>query len=63
MASSQAFTIEVRGRSAGIVIAERGGFMFFAADGDFHTLDRRLFKRVRQAEEAVRQLMGGRSTP
>jgi len=41
MSSTQAFAIEVRGRSAGIVVAEQGGFMFFAADGVFRALDRR----------------------
>ena len=53
MSASQAFAIEVQGRSAGIVVAEPGGFMFFAADGAFRSLDRRVFKRVGQAEQAA----------
>ncbi len=53
MSSTQAFAIEVLGRSAGIVVAEPGGFMFFAADGAFRALDRRVFKHVGQAEQAA----------
>ena len=53
MSASQAFAIEVHGRSAGIVVAEQGGFVFFAADGAFRALDRRVFKHVGQAEQAA----------
>jgi len=57
MSSLQAFAIEVYGRSAGIVIAERSGFMFFASDTMFRQLDRRVFKHIGQAERAARQLV------
>ena len=60
MSSSQAFAIEVHGRSAGIVVADRGGFMFFAADGAFRALDRRVFKHVGQAERAAVEIANGR---
>ncbi|MEI6559640.1 MAG: hypothetical protein WCO00_14650 [Rhodospirillaceae bacterium] len=56
MSAAQAFAIEVQGRSAGIVVAEQGGFVFFAADGAFRSLDRRVFKHVGQAEQAVVRL-------
>ncbi len=54
MSASHAFAIEVHGRSAGIVVAERGGFMFFAAERAFQSLERRLFKQVVHAERAAR---------
>ena len=63
MSRAQAFAIEVCGRSAGIVVAERGGYMFFAADGDFRSLDRRLFDQVAQAERAVDQVIGRNGRP
>lgn len=53
MSATQAFAIEVQGRSAGIVVSEPGGFVFFAADGAFRALDRRVFKHVGQAEQAA----------
>ncbi len=61
MRSTQAFAIEVHGQSAGIVVAEQGGFVFFAADGAFQALDRRVFKGVGQAERAAVELAGDRS--
>ena len=59
MSAAQAFAIEVRGRSAGIVVAEPGGYVFFAADGAFRALDRRVFKHVGQAEQAAVLLADG----
>ncbi len=53
MSAAQAFAIEVHGRSAGIVVSEPGGFVFFASDGAFRALDRRVFKHVGQAEQAA----------
>lgn len=50
--------IEIQGRSAGIVVGLRGGFMFFAADPLFKALERRVFKQVAQAEYASFQLLG-----
>ncbi|PWC33983.1 hypothetical protein [Azospirillum sp. TSO35-2] len=55
MSQTNAYTIEVQGRSAGIVVAERGGFTFFTADWAFRDLDRRVFRNVGQAQRAARQ--------
>ena len=60
MAPAQAFAIEVHGRSAGIVVADRGRFVFFAADGAFRSLDRRVFQHVGQAEQAAVKLASER---
>lgn len=63
MSLAQAFAIEVKGRSAGIVVADRGEFVFFAADGAFRALDRRVFKHVGQAERAAVQLVCDHTKP
>jgi len=60
MHDSNAFAIEVQGRPAGVVVAERGGFTFFVADQAFRELDGRFFRRVEQAERAARQLAAAR---
>ena len=57
MSVPHAFAIEVHGRSVGIVVAERGGFMFFAAERAFQALERRVFKHVTHAEKAARQVL------
>ena len=57
MSNARAFAIEVHGHSAGIVIAQRGGFMFFAAGRAFQSLDRRVFRHVTHAESAARQIL------
>ena len=57
MSVPQAYVIEVAGRSAGIVIADRGGYIFFCSDGDFRSLDRKLFSHVQQAERAANKLL------
>lgn len=54
---SQAYAIEVHGRSAGIAVAERGGFVFFAADHAFRDLEGRTFRRLRHAERAASQVL------
>jgi hypothetical protein len=59
----RAYAIEINGKSAGIVIADRDGFTFFAADRDFRNLDRRVFRRIDQAERAVRRLDAQLSRP
>ena len=55
-AAPTAYAIEVQGRSAGIVVAERGGFTFFVSDWAFKDLDRRTFRNIGQAERAARQV-------
>lgn len=57
LSMTQAFAIEVAGHSAGIAVADRGGFVFYAADHLFWELDRRTFRRLRQAEQAARALL------
>lgn len=54
---SQAYAIEIHGRSAGIAVAERGGFVFFAAEQPFHKLDGRTFRHLRHAEKAAAELL------
>src|SRR3546814_16497428 len=56
MNDNHAFLIEVYDRSAGIVIAERGGYRFFAADQDWSSLDGQRFTTVPRAEQAARRL-------
>lgn len=59
MSNAHAFAIEVHGRAAGIVVAERGGFMFFAAERTFQSLERRVFKEVAHAERAALRTLAG----
>lgn len=54
---TQAFAIEIGGRSAGIAVAERGGFVFHAADRAFRELDRRSFTRLRHIERAAERIV------
>lgn len=46
---SAGFTVQ-----AGIVVREEGGFRFFAATHAFNTLEGRLFKSPKAAEQAAR---------
>jgi hypothetical protein len=57
MSAPHAFAIEIHGRSAGIVVVERGGLMFFAAERAFQSLERRVFKAVGHAEKAALRLL------
>ncbi|CAO3459007.1 hypothetical protein [Azospirillum argentinense] len=61
MSTSNAYAIEVQGRSAGIVVAGQGGFTFFVSDWSFKDLDRQTFRNVVQAERAAKQLAARRS--
>ncbi|TWA80421.1 hypothetical protein FBZ83_109230 [Azospirillum brasilense] len=61
MSASNAYAIEVQGRSAGIVVAGQGGFTFFVSDWSFKDLDRQTFRNVGQAERAAKQLAARRS--
>jgi len=53
----KSFAIEVAGRSAGIVVADRDGYTFHAADWAFKALNRRRFAAPAHAERAVRRVM------
>jgi len=57
MANHESYAIEIRGKAAGIVVAERGGYTFFASDRAFKDIDQRTFRNVRHAERAARELM------
>lgn len=51
-----AFIIEVGDEAPGLVVRERGGFRFVAADGRYASLDGRLFRDPTAAERAARDL-------
>jgi hypothetical protein len=53
---SGAFVIEIEDQTAGLVLAEKGGFRFRASDPIFRKLDGRLFSHVRQARAAAAEL-------
>lgn len=53
---SGAFVIEIEDQTAGLVLAEKGGFRFRASDPIFRKLDGRMFAHVRQARAAAAQL-------
>ena len=53
---AKGFMIGVEGRAAGIVVEERGGFRFFASGDVFRQADRRLYRRVGDAERSLRDL-------
>lgn len=63
MNKGNAFTIEVHGEPAGIVIKEGSRFIFFASSRDFESLERQVFRGVDQAERAARQLKPANSRP
>lgn len=50
------FIIEINGKAAGLVVEEKGGFRFFASHRIFWKLDGRIYRRVREAEKAARNL-------
>jgi hypothetical protein len=55
---SKAYIIEVHQRTAGIVASEGSGFVFFSSDRAFDRLEGREFRSARDAERAVRALLG-----
>ena len=57
---SDATIIEIRGEAAGIVARTGRGFAFYAAQAPFYRLERRLFRSVREAERAARELIARR---
>ena len=57
MSSSQAYAIEVQGNSAGIVVANAGHFIFYAADWAFGPLHRKPFRSPAHAERAARDVL------
>jgi hypothetical protein len=53
---SGAFVIEIEDRAAGLVLAEKGGFLFRASDPIFRKLDGQMFPHVSQARTAATQI-------
>jgi hypothetical protein len=52
---ASAHVIEVGDITAGIVVFERGGFRFFAAERAFHPLEGALFRTIDRATRAARE--------
>jgi hypothetical protein len=50
---SDSYIIEVKSKTAGIVVRDRMGYRFFAADNDFNSLEGRYFRTAREAERAA----------
>ena len=50
---SDSYIIEVSSRAAGIVIRDKMGYRFFAANQDFNSLEGRYFRSAREAERAA----------
>jgi hypothetical protein len=50
---SDACIIEVRSRTAGIVVRDGDSYFFFAAHGDFHALERQPFDSLSAAQAAA----------
>lgn len=57
---SDSYIIEVQSEPAGIVVKDKGRFRFFAASGDFFSLEGRYFGSAREAERAATELRAGR---
>jgi hypothetical protein len=55
-----AYIIEVRDRTAGIVTGDERGFRFFSSERAFDRLEGRLFRSVRDAERAATALLDQR---
>jgi hypothetical protein len=52
---SDSYIIEVSSKAAGIVVRDRVGYRFFAANHDFNSLEGRYFRSAREAERAATQ--------
>jgi hypothetical protein len=57
---SNAYVIEVRNRTAGIVARDERGFRFFSSERIFDSLDGQQFGSARDAERAASALLSGR---
>jgi hypothetical protein len=55
---SDTYIIEVASQAAGIVVRNRGGYVFFAATHRFSSMEGQLFRSAREAERAARRLAG-----
>ena len=50
------FVVEVNGNGVGVLIAERSGYKYFAADRNSSSLDGKRFASPNEAQHAVTQL-------
>jgi hypothetical protein len=55
---SDTYIIEVASQAAGIVVRNRGGYVFFAATHRFNSMEGQLFRSAGEAERAARRLAG-----
>jgi hypothetical protein len=60
---SDTYIIEVKSEAAGIVVRDKAGFRFFAANERFRQLEGKLFRSAREAERMAKQLLATRSEP
>lgn len=60
---SDTYIIEVSSEPAGIVVRDKAGFRFFAANHRFNPLEGRLFRSAREAERVARELLSGKTKP
>lgn len=58
---SDAVVISVSGTAAGLVVRQRRGYRFFASTSEFRAIDRACFRRVRDAQKAVKRILEGQS--
>ncbi|NEW88551.1 hypothetical protein DU475_14945 [Rhodopseudomonas sp. WA056] len=59
---TDACVIEVRARTAGIVVREGDSYCFFAAHRDFHALERQSFDSLLAAQAAATRCAAGESS-
>jgi hypothetical protein len=60
---SHARIVEIGDVTAGIVIAEQGGFRFFSAQRPFDPLDRHVFRSIKQLTAAARERLRRSRSP
>jgi hypothetical protein len=63
MSEQRAFIIVAEDFAAGIVVQERGGFRFYAADRRLQPLEGQVFSNTRAAERAVARLAAAKAPP
>lgn len=63
MSDVQAVYIEAFGEDAGLIVAQRNGFRFYAANARYTALEGRLFKDIAAAERAARELAQATKQP
>jgi len=56
---SDAYVIQSRGETAGIVVVERSGLRFYASASKYHVLDGKRFAHLRAVHRAVEERQRG----